>query len=91
MNINWKLRLQNKAILTAIVLGIIAIVFQILAICDVAPAVTQNEIVQVATMVIEVLALCGIVVDPTTAGISDSVQAMGYIAPKSSSEDEGDA
>ena len=89
MNINWKLRLQNKAILTAIVLGIIAIVFQILAICDVAPAVTQNEIVQVATMVIEVLALCGIVVDPTTAGISDSSQAMGYLEPKSS-DDEGD-
>lgn len=91
MKINWKLRLQNKAILTAIVLGIIAIVFQILAICDVAPAVTQNEIVQVATMVIEVLALCGIVVDPTTKGISDSEQAMGYLEPKPPSNDEGDA
>ena len=93
MNINWKLRLKNKVTLTAILLGIVAIVFQILGIFDVAPAVTENEIVQVVTMVIEVLALCGIVVDPTTAGISDSEQAMGYIEPKSKppADDEGDA
>ena len=91
MKINWKLRLQNKVTLTAIILGIVAVVFQILGIFDVVPAVTENEIVQVVTMVIEVLALCGIVVDPTTKGISDSEQAMGYIAPKSSSADEGDA
>ena len=82
MNINWKLRLKNKVTQTAILLGIVAIVFQILGIFDVAPAVTENEIVQVVTMVVEVLALCGIVVDPTTKGISDSEQAMGYIEPK---------
>lgn len=82
MNINWKLRLQNKVTLTAILLGIVAIVFQILGILDIAPAVTENEIVQVVTMVVEVLALCGIVVDPTTKGISDSAQAMGYLEPK---------
>ena len=90
MNINWKLRLKNKVTLTAILLGIVAIVFQILGIFDVAPAVTENEIVQVVTMVIEVLALCGIVVDPTTSGISDSTQAMCYLEPRST-EDEGDA
>ncbi len=90
MKINWKLRLQNKVTLTAIILGIVAVVFQILGIFDVVPAVTENEIVQVVTMVIEVLALCGIVVDPTTSGISDSTQAMGYLEPRST-EDEGDA
>lgn len=91
MKINWKLRLQNKATLTAIVLGIVAVVFQILAIFDVATAVTENEIVQVISMIIEVLALCGIVVDPTTKGISDSTQALTYEEPKKSNNDEGEA
>ena len=33
-----------------------------------------------------VLALLGIVNDPTTAGVADSTQALGYVSPKKSGE-----
>ena len=34
------------------------------------------------SLVVEVLVLLGIVVDPTTAGLKDSIQAQGYESPK---------
>ena len=81
MKINWILRFQNKVTLTAIVLGMVALIYQILGILGVAPAITQNEIIQVVSMVIDLLVLLGVVVDPTTAGVSDSERAMSYIEP----------
>ena len=82
MKINWKLRLQNKATLAAIVAAIIALVYQILGLIGVVPAVSQGAVEQTASMVINLLVLLGIVVDPTTAGTSDSEQAMEYSEPR---------
>lgn len=81
MNINWKLRFQNKVTLTAIVLAVIALVYQVLGILNIVPAVSQDTIVQLAGAVINLLVLLGIVVDPTTHGVSDSERAMGYESP----------
>lgn len=82
MKINWKLRLQNKATLAAIVAAIIALVYQVLGLIGVVPAVSQGVVEQTASMVINLLVLLGIVVDPTTAGTSDSAQAMDYDEPR---------
>lgn len=82
MNINWKLRFQNKVTLTAILLGVVAFVYQVLGMVGIAPAITENEIVQVIAMVVDLLVLLGVVVDPTTSGASDSAQAMNYTEPK---------
>ena len=82
MKINWKLRLQNKATLAAIVAAIIALVYQVLGLIGVVPAVSQDAVMQTASMVINLLVLLGIVVDPTTAGTSDSEQAMEYNEPR---------
>ena len=82
MNINWKLRFQNKVTLTAILLGVVALVYQVLGMVGIAPAITENEIVQVIAMVVDLLVLLGVVVDPTTSGASDSAQAMNYTEPK---------
>ena len=82
MQINWKLRLKNKVTLTAIVLGVVGIVYKILAMLGIVPAISENEVVEVVMLVIELLVLMGVVVDPTTAGASDSQQAMGYDKPK---------
>ena len=46
------------------------------------PKIGENVILDIAYMLIELLCLLGIVVDPTTAGTSDSVQALGYTEPK---------
>lgn len=80
--INMKLRWQNKVTLTAIVLAVIALVYQVLGLCGVVPAVSQSDVVTTAGMVINVLVLLGVVVDPTTSGVGDSDQALKYDAPK---------
>lgn len=84
MHINWKLRFRNKVTLTAIILGAVALIYQLLGLADIVPAVNESQIAQIAVMVIDLLVLLGVVVDPTTEGISDSAQALGYPVPKAS-------
>ena len=79
MKINWKLRLQNKATLTALVM---ALVYQVLGVCGIVPRVAQDQVTTIISMAINILCLLGIVVDPTTAGVSDSVRAMSYDKPR---------
>lgn len=80
--INWKLRFQNKTVLCAILAQLAAIVYVALGFFGIAPAVTENALVAFAYMVVELLVLLGVVTDPTTKGVGDSVQAMGYAQPK---------
>lgn len=82
MKINLKLRFQNKVTLTAIAALVITIVYQVLAMTGVAPGIPEIEIRNVVDLIIELLALLGVVVDPTTAGINDSDRAMEYTEPK---------
>ena len=76
MNINWKLRLQNKATLTTIILAIVAFVYQMLGIFGVVPSISQDTIINLVGLVINLLVGFGIVVDPTTSGVNDSKLAM---------------
>lgn len=76
MNINWKLRLQNKATLTTIILAIVAFVYQMLGLFGVVPSISQDTIINLVGLVINLLVGFGIVVDPTTSGIGDSTLAM---------------
>ena len=82
MHINWKLRLRNKVTLTAILLGSLALVYQIMGLAGIVPGISESQLAQTAVMVIDLLVLLGVVVDPTTEGISDSYQAMAYETPK---------
>ena len=82
MNINWKLRLQNKATLTTLILAIIAFAYQVLGIFGIVPGIDQNTMVNTCGLIINLLVAVGIVVDPTTAGISDSTKALEYTEPK---------
>ena len=82
MKINWKLRLQNKATLTALVMALVALVYQVLGVCGVVPRVSQDQVTTIISMAINILCLLGIVVDPTTAGVSDSARAMSYDEPR---------
>jgi phi LC3 family holin len=51
---------------------------------DIAPAVTQDTVINIASQVLQLLTLLGMIIDPTTAGINDSVQAMTYEVPRKS-------
>ena len=41
-----------------------------------------NKLLAVVNAVFAVLTILGIVTDPTTDGITDSIQALGYTEPK---------
>lgn len=81
-NINWSLRFQNKVTLTALVLQVIAIVYAILGMLNVVPAIGEDVVTNLAYMIIELFVLLGVVVDPTTKGVQDSEQAQQYTKPQ---------
>lgn len=86
MSINWKVRLKNPAFWSGLigVLATLAIsVAQLLGV-DIAEVVNgwQSALVALVTAIFGILALVGVVTDPTTSGVSDSNQALTYTKPK---------
>lgn len=86
MQINWKLRLTNKTTLLALCSAVVLFAVQVAAALGVELPVTQQQAMDVVTSVLAVLAAVGVVVDPTTEGVSDSTRAMLYERPASTSE-----
>lgn len=82
MKINWTVRLKNKTWLVSFLTVAVAFVYQVLGMLDIVPPVTQDMTIQLISVIINVLAAVGVVIDPTTASISDSKQAMLYTKPK---------
>lgn len=80
--INWILRLKNKATLTTLLVAIIAFVYQVLGLFEIVPSISQDSITSTVLMIVNLLTMLGIVVDPTTSGITDSKQALTYSSPK---------
>lgn len=80
--INWKLRFKNKTTLVAMAGAVATFIYQMLALLGVTPKISQDMLVQLISLLINVLVALGIVVDPTTSGISDSEQALAYKEPK---------
>ena len=72
--INWKLRLQNKVTLVAL-LGAIFLMSQQFGFEI--PQSIQNGV----NTFVYILVLLGVVTDPTTAGITDSDRALEYHEP----------
>lgn len=82
MNINWKVRFQNKTFLTGLISLVVVFVYDLLQLLEIAPVVTQSAVMQVAEGILTILGMVGVIADPTTAGLSDSRQAMTYDAPR---------
>ena len=80
--ISWALRLRNKATLITLATTIIAFVYTVLGLFGVVPPIAETDLSQVVLALIEVLGAFGIFIDPTTAGIGDSSQALEYSEPK---------
>ena len=84
MKINWKLRLFNKQFWLASVPAILLLVQAVMAPFgykwDFANLGTQ--LTGIVNAVFAVLAILGVVTDPTTAGVTDSAQALTYDKPK---------
>lgn len=75
MKINWKLRFKNKATLLAIASSIILLAQQL-------GFKLPDNTADVINTGLGLLILLGVVSDPTTAGISDSENALTYTEPK---------
>lgn len=83
--INWKVRIKNKTFWIAIIPAVILLIQAVAAVFGFAIDLTDmgNKLLAVVEAVFVVLAIVGVVADPTTTGISDSKQAMTYETPKS--------
>ena len=84
MKINWKVRIKNKSFWMAIVPMMILLIQQVAKIFGYEIDMTQlgEQLVAVIGTVFGILALIGIVNDPTTRKLSDSEQALTYTEPK---------
>ena len=82
MNINWKIRFQNKTFLTGLISLVVVFIYDLLQLLGIAPVVTQSAVMQVTEGILTVLGMLGVIADPTTAGLSDSKQALTYTSPK---------
>lgn len=80
--INWKLRAMNKTTLLTLATVLVTAVYGVLAAIGIMPSVTQDQVMGWIVSAVSLLAALGIVVDPTTAGVGDSGQAMDYPEPR---------
>lgn len=83
-NINWILRLKNKTTLIAVIAALFLLAQQVLAMFGITWDYTAllTQITGAVGTVFTLLALLGVVVDPTTDKTSDSAQALTYTEPK---------
>ena len=81
---NWKVRIKNKTFWLTVIPAVLLLI-------QVAAAVfgytldfgdLGNKLLAVVNAVFALLAILGVVNDPTTAGVADSTQALTYQAPK---------
>ena len=84
MKINWKLRIKNKAFWLSIIPAVILFVQAVAAVFGYTLDLGEvgNNLIEVVNTLFVVLAIMGVVNDPTTSGISDSERAMTYETPK---------
>lgn len=82
--INWTVRLKNKNFWIAAIPAVLLLVQAVAAVfgvtIDLGPL--GDKLLAVVNAVFVVLAVLGIVTDPTTKGLGDSAQAMTYTEPK---------
>ena len=91
MKINWTVRLKSKNFWLAIIPAVLLLIQVVAAVFGFALDLGDlgNKLLAVVNAAFAVLAILGIVVDPTTAGLKDSQTALGYTEPKKEDVDNG--
>jgi len=81
--INWNVRIRNKQFWRSLIPALALAVQAVAALFGFTIDLTTliGKIIAVVDAVFAVLAILGIVVDPTTAGVGDSARAMRYEEP----------
>lgn len=81
MKINWKLRLQNKLTLSALISAVVVFVYEVAGALGFVLPVSQEQVLSSVAALLAVLVALGVVVDPTTKGVDDSNRALEYEEP----------
>mgnify|MGYP000726425696 CR=1 FL=1 len=87
--INWKIRLQSKIFVVSLLGLFFLLTQQVLAIFGISWDFTalNDQLNQVINTIFLILALVGVVKDPTTPGLEDSKKAMEYKTIRNRSEE----
>ena len=89
--INWKARIKQKYFWISIIPAVLLLITQICAVfgVQVDTTVISEQLLAIVNTIFVILAILGIVVDPTTEGVTDSALAMTYESPKPKEAAEG--
>lgn len=84
MKINWKVRFKNKTFWLTFIPAMLLLIQVIAGVFGFTLDLGElgNKLIAVVNAAFSVLSILGIVTDPTTAGTSDSLRALGYSVPK---------
>ena len=84
MKINWTVRFKNKTFWLALVPAVLLLIQVVAAVFgyELHIEAIGDKLTAVINALFAVLAILGVVTDPTTAGVSDSKQAMEYEKPR---------
>ena len=82
--INWTVRFKNKSFWLSFIPAVLLLVQVVAALFgfELDLGDIGNRLLDVVNALFAVLAILGIVTDPTTSGVSDSAQALTYDKPK---------
>lgn len=82
--INWKVRIKNKNFWLALIPALLLLIQVVASVFGYTLDLGDlgNKLLAVVNAVFAVLAILGVVTDPTTEGITDSTLAMTYDEPK---------
>lgn len=83
MKINWIVRIRNKAFWLAVIPALALVVQAVAALFGYTINLETwvGKLQAVVNAVFALLAILGIVVDPTTDGVGDSNRALNYVQP----------
>lgn len=79
---NILVRLKNPVFLLTFLATVVAFIYQVLGMFGVVPKISEDQLIQLVSLIINVLTALGVLVDPTTKGVGDSGRAMNYTEPQ---------
>lgn len=84
MGVNWKVRIKNKTFWITLIPAVFMLIQMVAAIFGFEFDFTQlsMRILAAVDSLFAVLIIIGVVIDPTTKGVSDSERAMTYEKPE---------
>ena len=84
MNINWTVRIKNKTFWLALIPAVLLLIQVVAAVFGFTLDLGDlgDKLIAVVNALFAVLVILGVVTDPTTEGVGDSVQALTYTEPK---------